>query len=220
VTQLHLLSVSVGKPRIIGAVHGEPVLSGIAKHPVTDDIVQVSATNITGDAQADLAVHGGPDKAVYIYPSDHWPWWKDEHGLSCAPATFGENLTLHGADETQIHIGDRFRWGDVVIEVSQPRGPCYKLGIHARADAPALMTLSGRCGWYCRVLAPGDAPSHGTLERVHKSESPSVRDAFFAAYNPKTAQALRKAVHDAPALAEDWRFAVARRLKTAPDSNF
>jgi len=215
---LRLLGVSVAMPRIIGAAHGDPVLSGIAKHPVTVDRVQVRATNIAGDAQADLAVHGGPDKAVYVYPSDHWPWWKEEHGLACAPATFGENLTLHGADETQIHIGDRFRWGDVILEVSQPRGPCYKLAIHARADAPALMTLSGRCGWYCRVIAPGDAPSHGTLERIHKSESPSVRDAFFAATNPKTGYALRRAVHQAPALAEDWRFAVGRRLETGPDS--
>jgi len=210
--------VSVGRPRVIGAINGEPVRSGIAKHGVTGGTVFVGATNIAGDAQADLTVHGGVDKAVYAYPADHWPWWEAEHDLACAPATFGENLTLQGADEAAIAIGDRFRWGDAVLEVSQPRGPCYKLGIFSRADAPALMTISARCGWYCRVIVEGVAPVTGALECVHKSESPSVRDAFRAAYHPKIGYALLKAVHEAPALAESWRFAVGKRLGTAPDS--
>jgi MOSC domain-containing protein YiiM len=219
VTPLRLLAVSIGRPRVIGAINGEPVRSGIVKHAVASEAVRVSATNIAGDAQADLSVHGGIDKAVYLYPADHWPWWEREHNQPCAPASFGENLTLQGADETEIRIGDRLRWGDVVLEVSQPRGPCYKLGMLARADTPSLMTLSGRCGWYCRVIVEGSAPARGTLERIHESESPSVRDAFFAAYRPRFDRARRKAVHDAPALAESWRFAVARWLETGSDSS-
>src|SRR5277367_2346190 len=116
--ELRLLSVNVGLPRIIGSLHGEPVLSGIVKHPVTTRTVFVGATDIVGDSQADLSVHGGVDKAVYAYPADHWPWWEREHALPCAPATFGENLTLQGADETVVRIGDRFRWGDALLEVS------------------------------------------------------------------------------------------------------
>jgi MOSC domain-containing protein YiiM len=211
--RLKLLATSVGRPKIIGHIEGEPVLSGIVKHRVTDDSVFVSATNIAGDEQADLTVHGGPDKAVYLYPADHWPWWEREHGIVCAPAIFGENLTLEGADETEIHIGDRLRWGDAILEVSQPRGPCYKLGLSLRADAPMRMTVSARSGWYCRVIAEGRAPTTGEIERVHAEDGPSARDAFVAVYHPRIARALREAVHNAPALAESWRWAVGKRLE-------
>jgi MOSC domain-containing protein YiiM len=218
--ELRLLSVNVARPRIIGAVHGEPVLSGIDKHPLTAGTVFVGATDIVGDEQADLSVHGGVDKAVYAYPSDHWPWWEREHGLSCAPATMGENLTLAGADESHVHIGDRFRWGDALLEVSQPRGPCYKLAIHTRrADAPQIMTLSARCGWYYRVLEQGDAAVGAPLVRVHKSASTSVRDAFRAATHPNIEYGLRAAVLAAPALAQSWRFAVEKRGRDRSDSN-
>ena len=110
--ELRLLSVCVGRPKVIGHINGEPVISGIAKTSLAQEIVFVGATNIEGDSQADLTVHGGLDKAVYAYPADNWRWWETEHTLPCAPNTFGENLTLEGADETQVSIGDRFRWGD------------------------------------------------------------------------------------------------------------
>jgi len=180
---------------------------------VTSDTVFVGATDIAGDSQADLSVHGGVDKAVYAYPADHWPWWEREYALLCAPAIFGENLTLEGADETAVRIGDRFRWGEALLEVSQPRGPCYKLGIHAHPDTPRIMTLSARCGWYYRVLEEGNAPARAMLIRVHESASPSVRDAFLAAYHPRIEQAARRAVFEAPELAESWRFAVESALK-------
>ncbi len=210
--RLKLLATSIGRPKIIGAVHGEPVLSGIIKHEVTEERIFVGRENISGDEQADLTVHGGPDKAVYLYPADHWPWWEREHGIACAPATFGENLTLEGADETQVRIGDRFRWGDAILEVSQPRGPCFKLGISLRADAPQTMTVSGRCGWYCRVIAPGMAPARGEIERIYASDAASTRDAFLAVYHPRTDHAVREAVFAAPALAEVWRRAVGQRM--------
>src|SRR5271165_263826 len=120
---LRILSVNVGLPRVLGTLQGEPVLSGFHKDVVTADMVYVSATNIEGDGQADLTVHGGPDKAVYSYPAGHWHWWESEKHLPCAAGTFGENLTLEGADEDAVAIGDRFRWGSVLLEVSQPRAP-------------------------------------------------------------------------------------------------
>lgn len=218
--RLRLLSVNVGRTRIIAHLHGEPVRSAIVKRPVTGETVFVGTMSIAGDAQADLSVHGGADKAVYAYPADHWVWWEREHQLPCAPATFGENLTLEGADETGVRIGDRFRWGDALLEVSQPRVPCYKLGIHTkRADAPRIMTLSSRCGWYLRVLEEGNARRDAVLTRVHESASPSVRDAFRAATHPNIGYALRSAVFDAPALAESWRFTVEKRLAAGDDSN-
>jgi len=124
--ELRLLSVNVGMPRIIGEMQGEPVLSAFGKYPVTTDMVVVETTNIEGDTQADLRVHGGNDKAVYCYPADNWPWWEREKSFSCRPASFGENLTVEGADETMVAIGDRFRWGDALLEISEPRAPCFK----------------------------------------------------------------------------------------------
>jgi MOSC domain-containing protein YiiM len=206
VTRLRLLSVNLSLPHVIGSVHGEPVLSGIAKRATAADAVFVGATNITGDGQADLRVHGGIDKAVYAYPSVHWPWWTQDHGLACGPATFGENLTLDGADETEVAIGDRFRWGEALLEISQPRAPCFKLGIHTgRNDIPTRMILSARCGWYFRVLDEGHAPVAGELVREHRSGGPSVREAFVAALHPGTAASSRLRVRDTEALAPAWK---------------
>jgi MOSC domain-containing protein YiiM len=212
--ELPVLSVNVGVPRVIGLQRGEPVLSGIAKAPVASATVFVGATNIEGDGQADLSVHGGVDKAVYAYPSGHWPWWEREKAFACRPAAFGENLTVAGADETAIAIGDRFRWGEALLEVSQPRAPCFKFAIYAeRADAPAAMTASGRCGWYFRVIVPGRAPVDGAmLVREVQSGGPNVRDAFFAALDPRVSAENLAWVHAAPALAQSWRDSVARRL--------
>ncbi|HEV2563204.1 MAG TPA: MOSC domain-containing protein [Rhizomicrobium sp.] len=211
--QLRLLSVNVGRPKIIALVNGEPVRSGIAKPPVGRESVFVGTTNIEGDQQADLSVHGGVDKAVYAYPADHWPWWEREHRLPCAPGTFGENLTLQGADETEICIGDRFAWGEVLLEVSQPRGPCFKLGIHTgRPEIPQCMTQSGRAGWYLRVLQEGAAPIEANLTRILASGGPNVREAFLAVYDPKTPRETCRLVHDAPGLAESWKRPLAGRL--------
>jgi MOSC domain-containing protein YiiM len=213
--ELRLVSVNVGMPREIGTLHGEPVLSGIAKVPLESSTVFVGVTNIDGDGQADLSVHGGVDKAVYCYPADHWPWWEREKAFPCRPASFGENLTIEGVDETGIAIGDCFRWGEVMLEVSQPRAPCYKFAIYAnRADAPALMTISGRSGWYFRVIREGRAPvGPAMLVRESVVGGPTVREAFFAALHARADSETLKRVVDAPALATSWRSAVARRLR-------
>ena len=213
--ELRLVSVNVGMPRTIGLLHGQPVLSGIAKVPLESSTVFVSTTNIDGDGQADLSVHGGVDKAVYCYPTDHWPWWEREKAFPCRPAAFGENLTVEGADENEIGIGDRFSWGEVVLEVSQPRAPCFKFAIYAnRSDAPALMTASGRSGWYFRVIQEGLAPvGASVLARESVAGGPSVREAFFAALYAHADREMLERVADTPALASSWRSAVARRLR-------
>jgi MOSC domain-containing protein YiiM len=211
--RIPLLSVNVGRPRSIGIVDGKEILSGIAKQPVTVGRVFVGVTNIEGDGQADLEVHGGLDKAVYAYPADQWPWWETEKGLACRPATFGENLTLTEVDETQVYIGDRFRWGGSLLEVSQPRAPCFKLAMHTRRpDAPQLITLSGFCGWYLRVLAEGYAATHDPLVRVAKANGPSVSTAFLTLFSPRPdIQALHQ-IHEAPALSAAWRRSVAKKI--------
>jgi len=215
VMRLRILSVNVSRPKIIALMNGEPVRSGIGKRPVGRDQVFVDNLNIDGDGQADLTVHGGPDKAVYAYPASHWPWWETEHHLPCSPGTFGENLTLESGDETEIRIGDRFRWGDVEMEVAQPRAPCFKFLIHTRReDAAQLMTVAGRCGFYLRVTKQGFAPvENAFLERNYTSGAASVREAFFAVLGKASIEDLQH-VRQAQGLAESWSLAVERRLAT------
>lgn len=209
--RLSLLAVCVSKAKPIGTWQGETVISGIDKQPVAGDVF-VRARGLDGDEQADLSVHGGVDKAVYAYPSEHWPWWRNEKQLACRAATFGENLTTAGAGERDVAIGDRFRWGDCVLEVSQPRAPCYKLALHTqRADAPQAMTLSTRCGWYFRVVAEGCASSR-TLERIADGGDISVHDAFRALFDPHAGRETLLRIRDMPALAEAWRRGIARKL--------
>ncbi len=212
--ELRLLSLNVGRARVIGSRHGEDVLSAIAKQPVTAETILVQADGLDGDQQADLSVHGGLDKAVYAYPSEHWPWWQQDNGLACAPATFGENLTVSGAQEHDIAIGDRFEWGQAVLEVSQPRAPCFKLALHTgRPDVPGLMTQSARCGWYLRVLREGRASRNAALRRIHRSEAPTVAEAFTALFDTRASRELVQAVFDRPELAQAWRVGLARRLR-------
>ena len=212
-TTLDVIAVSIARARPIGELHGETVMSGIDKHTIRDDVF-VRKLGIEGDEQADLSVHGGVDKAVYAYPSEHWSWWEASKGLACRSATFGENLTLSGADEEGVAIGDRFRWGDALLEVSQPRAPCFKLAMHTRRpDVPREMTLSARCGWYLRVIEEGRAPArNATLMRTGGAPGPSVRDAFRALFDGKASMQLRVDLVNTPALAESWRSAVARKI--------
>ncbi|MDE2183878.1 MAG: MOSC domain-containing protein [Alphaproteobacteria bacterium] len=208
-----ILSVNVGLPKVIGVAGGEPVLSGIAKHPVCGAQVMVRTAAIDGDGQADLENHGGADKAVYVYPAVHWSWWESEHRLPCRPATFGENLTLENGDERDVAIGDRFRWGEVLLEISQPRMPCFKLAMHARSDVPHVMTVSGRCGWYMRVITEGEAPvPRSALIRVAPGEGPSVRDSFVTVVSSQPDPATLHRIHETPALSAAWRRAVARKI--------
>jgi MOSC domain-containing protein YiiM len=204
--KLKLLAVSIGMPRPIGVTaEGETVLSGIAKHAAEGDSIFVARENIEGDGQADLRVHGGRDKAVYAYPADNWPWWEREHGFACGPNSFGENLTTEGADEDHVSIGDRFRWGDALLEIAQPRAPCFKLAIHAREDIPARLTVAARCGWYLRVVETGFAPLTGEMVRERASGHPSVRETFIAALHPRAPEDLRARVRELPELAAAWR---------------
>jgi MOSC domain-containing protein YiiM len=216
--RLTLISVSVGLPAPLGVWQGETVASGIRKSPVPQSSIRAGLTNLEGDGQADLSVHGGVDKAVYAYPVDHWDWWKDQAGFVAQAASFGENLTLQGADEEAVRIGDLFSWGpDVVLEVSQPRAPCFKFALMTeREDLPGRMTMSGRTGWYFRVVRDGVAPTRGRLDLVSTDAGmPSVREAFFAMVQPRVRSDVLERVLAAPALAESWRKGLTKRLAAA-----
>lgn len=163
---MRVLSVNVGLPRPV-EWRGRTVMTGIFKEPV-EGTVPVRHLNLDGDRQADLSVHGGPDKAVYAYPSEHYPFWRSEypdHDLSWGG--FGENLTTEGLLDDAVHIGDRFRVGTAELVAVQPRIPCFKLGIRfGRDDVIKRFLESDRPGFYLRVLQEGDVTAGDPMVRI------------------------------------------------------
>jgi MOSC domain-containing protein YiiM len=203
-----LVSVNVAEPDVIGAHHGRPVLSAIGKRPVAAATLRLDALNLEGDRQADLRVHGGPDKAVYAYPAEHLPRWNAELGPEppFGPGTFGENLTTMGWLEDEVRIGDVWAWGEALLQVSQPRSPCYKLAmVTDRPDILKRLVESGRTGWYLRVLQPGRVPVSGPIHIVERHPAGvTVADVHRAALLGASRAELEAAVRVRP-LAEGWR---------------
>ena len=206
---IRLRSVSVGQPAFLGRHRGQDITSGIRKRPVDSSVVVVGRTNIAGDGQADLKNHGGPDKAIYCYPTAHLARWREEIGYAGdgIHAPFGENLSVDDIDEATACIGDIWRWGDVVVQISQPRWPCFKLRLHS--GVPSMVkrfVASGRSGWYLRVLEPGTAPTSGEIEVIERDPlAIPVSLAFRARRDPDLDRATYERVMAHPALAESWR---------------
>ena len=163
---MRILSVQTGAPQQIETRNG-PVLTSIFKYPVTGRVA-VRRHNLEGDRQSDLTVHGGPYKAVYLYPSEHYVHWAAElPGMQLVPGNFGENLTTLGIDEHNACIGDHFRFGTAVLAVTQPRMPCFKLGIRfGRPDILKRFWQSGRSGIYFSVIEEGDLAADDPVEKV------------------------------------------------------
>lgn len=143
--------------------------SAIAKRP-REGAVQVLAEGLAPDEQADRTVHGGPEMALHLYPLDHHAWWREligDHPALDEPGGFGSNLAVAGLTEDMVHIGDRFRLGTALVEISQPRQPCWKIEHRfGHKGMVAAIVKSGRCGWYFRVLETGEVAAGDTLERV------------------------------------------------------
>lgn len=201
-----LVSVQVGRPR---EVHwrGKLVRTAIWKDPVAGP-VRVSPLSLEGDGQADLEVHGGAEKAVYAYPSEHYAPWRRELGLAeLAWGSFGENLTTQGLAEAELGIGDRLRVGSAELCVTQPRVPCFKLGVRfARPELVRLFLASGRSGFYLAVAREGTLRAGDAIEIVARHpQRLSVADAAdLQAGRTHDAALLRRAA-DHPALSEGWR---------------
>jgi MOSC domain-containing protein YiiM len=215
-----LLSVNVGMPEVIGKHRGHPVVSGIKKRPVAVEDLALDWVNLAGDGQADLRVHGGPDKAVYAYPSEHLPLWSSE--LNCNPpfsaGAFGENLTVADWFEDDVLIGDRWAWGEAVLQVVQPRYPCYKLGIAVGTQRIAKpLVATGRTGWYLRVLQPGTVPVAGPITVIERDpRGVTVLDAHRALVGDVETEDIKR-VLAVDALAASWRESLMRRLAGVED---
>jgi MOSC domain-containing protein YiiM len=204
--------VNVGKPRIV-LWRGEEVLTGIFKAPV-DGAVAVTRLNLEGDGQADLRVHGGEDKAVYAYPAEHYAVWRAELGREIPFGQFGENLTVEGLPESEVRIGDLYRVGTALLEVSQPRTPCFKLGIRMEDDEfPGRFLESLRSGYYLRVVQPGTLRAGEAVRREAQAvESLSIEEVCRLAYFvPADLPTLRKAA-ELPALSHSWRRQLRQRV--------
>jgi len=146
------------------------VTTGIWKLPVSGPI-RIQGVNLAGDEQADRSVHGGPDKAVYAYAQEDLSWWTAEIGQLVAPGTFGENLTTVGIDVTNAVVGERWAVGSAVLEVSQPRTPCYKLGIRMGDQRfPSRFAEAGRPGAYLRIVTEGDVAAGGDIRVLSRPD--------------------------------------------------
>ncbi|GHO46409.1 MOSC domain-containing protein [Ktedonospora formicarum] len=168
---MRVISVNVGQPRII-QWGGKEFQTSIYKYP-TQGRVAVTKMNLDGDRQSDLKNHGGADKAVYAYPSIHYPYWQHELAREQLPwGSFGENLTLSGVHEHEVRIGDIFRIGNATFKVTQPRTPCYKL--EARLERPNFIKRfqeSERVGFYLSVLEEGDIATNDTMTLLERDET-------------------------------------------------
>ena len=211
---MKVISVNVGLPREV-EWNGQRVTTGIFKTPVSGP-VNVRTLNLEGDGQADLSVHGGVTKAVYVYPSEHYEFWRAELPETALPwGMFGENLSTQGLAEEEVQIGDEFRIGTVRLRATEPRVPCYKLGIRfERSDIVKRFLKSERTGFYFSVLREGRVQEGDLIERVRqRSHSVSVADvARLYASDRENIELLRRVVA-VDALGDGWRQYFLRRLE-------
>jgi len=215
---MKLISLNVALPRL-AMWRTETVKTGIFKQPVAGP-VQLRTLNLDGDRQADLAVHGGPNKAVYAYPSEHYEFWR--HELSGEPqlpwGMFGENFTTEGVFENELHIGDRLQIGSAILVVRQPRIPCYKLGVKFRRDdIIARFLRSGCSGFYFSVEQEGTVEAGNSFEFLSRAPEGIRIDEMNRLYaeDKYNVELLNKAIAT-PALPEDWRDYLRKRLAGAP----
>src|SRR5262245_19024663 len=203
---MKLVSVNTGRPRDV-EVNGRVVRTSIWKSP-REGRLRVTWLNVDGDQQSDLTVHGGTHKAVYCYPSEHYEYWRRElPGVEVPWGVFGENLTTQGLLETAISIGDRIEIGSAEFLVTQPRQPCFKLGIRFGSEEMVRrFVASGRSGFYVRVVRERDL-ARGDAIRVidHPPGSVTVSDVFALYFDDDATDDERRRAAAAPGLSPSWK---------------
>ena len=210
---VRVLSVNVGRPREV--VAGDRIVrTSIFKSPVAGRI-QIHDNNLAGDAQSDLSVHGGRSKAVYAYPHEHYAFWREQlPGVDLQPGHFGENLTIEGLLERDAHVGDRLAVGSAELIITQPRLPCYKLGIRfGRDDMVKRFLASGRTGFYLAVAVEGALGDGDRIDIIDRHPAAVSIPELLALYLNESAPSarLREAIA-IPALSDSWRRDLQKRL--------
>jgi MOSC domain-containing protein YiiM len=215
---MRLVSLNVGLPREV-TWHSMSVTTGIFKQPFPGRIA-LRKLNLDGDRQADLTVHGGEFKAVYGYPVEHYDYWHNElPGQELPMGMFGENFTTQGLTESGVHIGDRFALGSAEVITTQPRMPCYKLGLRFQSDDMVKRFLaSGRTGFYFAVTREGEVGAGDEIRLVTRDPagiavSEITRLYILKAYNDNDISLVRRALQLA-ALPESWKQWLRKRLET------
>lgn len=197
--------------------------SAIAKLQVEGEL-ELTELGLVGDEQAEKKIHGGPDRALCHYPREHYAEWArafpEQAELFCAPA-FGENLSTEGLTEKNVYIGDIFRWGEALIQVTQPRSPCFKLNYHfAISDMSSQMQNSGKVGWLYRVISAGKVSSEQPLELVSRLSDVSVYDAAAIAWHLPFDDEQYHRLLSAAGLSVSWtRTMQKRRIKGQIEDN-
>ena len=203
---MQLLSVNVGMPREV--VAGDRLVrTSIFKSPVTGRIA-IRNHHLAGDEQSDPSVHGGRFKAIYAYPHEHYAFWREQlPGIDLQPGHFGENLTIEGLLESDAHIGDRLRIGSAELVVTQPRMPCFKLGLRfGRADMVKRFLASRRSGFYLSVAVEGDVASGDAIEVVERHRAAvSIPELLRIYLNESVEPDRLREVLAIPALSDAWR---------------
>ena len=210
---MKLISINVGLPREI-TVAGKTVRTSIWKYPVQGRI-RISTLNLDGDQQSDLSVHGGVDKAVYLYPSEHYSYWRAQLAdLDLPWGAFGENFTSEGIVEDQVTIGARLRVGSAEFMVTQPRMPCFKLGIRFnRRDIVKRFLESKRSGFYLSVIREGEVENGNAIEFAERQETGVTITDIVNLYtiDSENQELLRRAT-ELPALPQSWKDYFRKRL--------
>jgi MOSC domain-containing protein YiiM len=210
---VNLLSVNVGLPREV-VTDTRLVLTSIFKSAVSGRI-PIRNHNLAGDQQSDLSVHGGRAKAIYAYPYEHYAFWRTQlPGVDLQPGNFGENLTIEGLLEEDAHIGDRLKIGSSELVVTQPRLPCFKLGIRfGRADMVKRFSDSGRSGFYLSVAVEGDIAAGDRIQILERHPAAvSIRELLRIFLKEDDAPERLRQVLAIPALSDAWRTDLQRRL--------
>jgi MOSC domain-containing protein YiiM len=201
-----LISIQVGMPRSVPQ-GGQGVSTGIFKSPVAGR-VRMRSLNLDGDQQADLTVHGGRDKAVYAYPSEHYPFWKKElPGVDLPWGSLGENFTTEGLLESNVCLGDRLTIGTAEVVVTQPRLPCFKLNLKfGREDMVQRFLASHRSGFYLRVLREGEVGAGDEIQIAHRDENRvSISDTLRLYLRESDSSELRERALRVEYLPPSWR---------------
>ncbi len=203
---MKVISLNVGLPEFVMR-NGEPVSTAIFKKPVSGR-VRLRTLNLDGDRQADLSVHGGPSKAVYAYPSEHYEYWKKElPDMELPWGMFGENFTSAGLSEAELNIGDKLSIGTALVMITEPRMPCYKLGLKfGRSDIIKRFLASERTGFYFAVLQEGEVGAGDPFEVIEK-DAHDVRVSDITrlyVHEKHNVDLLRRAI-EVEALPEGWR---------------
>ncbi|PYZ92352.1 MOSC domain-containing protein [Salipaludibacillus keqinensis] len=199
----NIISLNVGKPRTLNGLN-QTIVTAIEKKSI-DQQIFLAKEQLDGDEQADKVHHGGPDKAVCVYSFNHYPYWEEKLSKKLSPGAFGENLTVKGLLEDEVHIGDLFRWGEAQVQISQPRKPCHKLA--KRFEIPTLVKQvsdSGYTGFYFRVIKEGMVSADTPLQFIKRFSDVSLAEVNETFYHKHSDEASVSRIASIPELADSW----------------